>query len=73
MKYESLINLGLGAALAVGFVWTQLKSLPKMEDKIQSHEVRLTVMESKLTDINEGVRFLVREKRSSSRRSGRDE
>jgi hypothetical protein len=63
MKTESVINLLLGAAVAIGFVWTQLKSLPRMEDKVNTHEVRLTVMESKLGNIEEGVKFLVREKR----------
>ena len=67
MKTENVVNLILGGAVALGFVWTQLKSLPKIEEKVQNHEVRLAVMENNLTTIRQGVELLVREKRGSRR------
>lgn len=67
MKSESLINLIIGGAVAVGFVWTQLKSLPKMEERINSHEVQIAVMRSDLSYIKQGVETLVKGSRRGAR------
>jgi hypothetical protein len=67
MKSEAIINLVLGGAIAVGFVWTQLKSLPRMEERINSHEVQIAVMRSDLSYIKQGVETLVRGSRRGSR------
>ena len=54
------INLMIAGAVAIGFAWTQVKTIPKLADKVDSHEVQIAVMRNDLTYIKQGVETLVR-------------
>lgn len=40
---------------AAGMGWTLLKSLPQTQERVQSHEVRLAVVETRLGNIEAGI------------------
>lgn len=45
----------IGIIFGAGMAYSQLKTVPNLADKVQGHEVRLSVMESNITDIKSGV------------------
>lgn len=40
---------------AAGMGWTLVKSLPQMQERVQLHDVRLAVVETKLGNIENGI------------------
>jgi hypothetical protein len=49
------IRWALPMIFAAGMGWTLLKSLPQTQEKVQSHDIRLAVVETKLGNIEAGI------------------
>ena len=43
---------------AAGMGWTLLKSVPALQEKVQSHDTRIAVIETKLDNIGGGINDL---------------
>lgn len=55
------IKWALTLVFAAGAVYAQVKSLPKIQEKVQEHDVRMAVMERSLVNIEVGVRDIAAE------------
>lgn len=60
----------IGIIFAGGMLYAQLTTVPKLAEKVQSHEVRLSVVESNLGDIKEGISNIKRMMEHRNRSGG---
>ena len=47
-----------GGILSIGIA--NIKSIPRLQDKVEQHEVKIAVMENNIVSIKQGVELLVR-------------
>lgn len=51
---------GIAVLFACGVAYSQLQTLPKLDEKVADHEHRITVVESKMDDIKESLHDIKR-------------